>query len=126
MQYSKVTTALAEILEHRDHGAASQEYWNSPAGKKYKRESAILRAAHRILLREGMVSIEPETPIAEFVNTREEFKWRMKWKNETSPWMDHFASILTCQFSNGETWALATSYWEGALPIEKPFRIVES
>lgn len=65
---------------------------------------------------------------AEFVNTESEFKWRLVYGNESSPWTNWYQGILTWRFSNGKLYGLATDYWKGSLhclPVEVPFEIIE-
>ena len=64
-------------------------------------------------------------PIAEFINTDKEFKWRLKYNEETSEWTSWYHGLLVHKFSDGRTFGLATSYWDGVLPAEIPFEIKE-
>ncbi len=62
---------------------------------------------------------------AEFINTNTEFKWRIVYGDETSKWSRHYDGLLVYKFSDGRTFGLATQYWEGSLPTEIPFEIIE-
>jgi hypothetical protein len=59
----------------------------------------------------------------EVINTEKEFKWRLKKDKEYSPFTSQYDGILSHTFINGETFYVAMGYWEGVLPIEKPFKI---
>lgn len=62
-------------------------------------------------------------PKAEFVNTTKEFKWRIVYGDEVSPWSVYYRGILVHQFKDGRIFGLATAYWAGTLPVEKVFEI---
>lgn len=63
---------------------------------------------------------------AQFVNTTKEFKWRIVRGKEKSRWSKCYDSLLAHKFKNGETWCLATAYWDGSFPIEVPFQVIVS
>lgn len=62
---------------------------------------------------------------AEFINTEKEFKWRLVYGNASSEWYSYYQGLLTWLAPNGYLYGLASGYWEGTLPIEKPFQIIE-
>ncbi len=64
--------------------------------------------------------------LAEFVDNSKEFKWRLVKGKEKSKWYKHYEGILTYRFKDGELWGLVTCYWDGTLPSEKPFQIIEN
>ncbi len=62
---------------------------------------------------------------ANFINTEKEFKWRLEYGVKYSEWCSYYQGILTWKAPDGCLYGLATAYWDGTLPIEKPFKIVE-
>lgn len=69
-------------------------------------------------------SIEQPKCEVEFINSKTEFKWRLKLGDEYSEYSSHYAGLLVHRFKDGRTFAVATGYWEGTLPVERPFQIV--
>lgn len=57
---------------------------------------------------------------SEFMDSETEFKWRLVVNGETSGWYEFYQGILVFK-----GYGLCTAYWEGALPVERPFRISE-
>lgn len=62
---------------------------------------------------------------AEFIDSPKEFKWRIKYGEEVSPWCTYYEGIHKHTFSDGRTFYLVTDYWRGTLPSEEPFEIVK-
>lgn len=62
-------------------------------------------------------------PVAKFINTKKEFKWRIAYGKEVSPWYSFYQGLLVHKFADGRTFALATDYWNGRLPVEQVFEI---
>lgn len=61
---------------------------------------------------------------ANVINTTKEYKWRLECGNKHSEWSTHYEGVLTHKF-NGQLYAYATQYWDGVLPTEVVFKIVE-
>lgn len=70
------------------------------------------------------VTINGMTVSVEFVDTPKEFKWRLTCGQENSPWSKHYSGLLVHKFINGRTFAVATDYWSGVLPVQTPFEIL--
>lgn len=62
---------------------------------------------------------------SEFSDTIDGLKWRLKKGTESSPWYRLYEGILTYTFKDGTKWGLVTAYWDGTLPAEVPFQIIE-
>jgi hypothetical protein len=62
--------------------------------------------------------------IGEVIDSSTEFKWRLTRGAESSIWERYYEGVLVHTFKNGETWAYATDYWSGVLPVYTPFQIV--
>ncbi len=61
----------------------------------------------------------------EVINTAKEHKWRLVSGSEKSEWTGYYEGVLTHRFSDGRLIGYATDYWNGTLPVESPFEIVE-
>ena len=72
-----------------------------------------------------LVTIGGMTVTADFINTKEEFKWRLVSGKETSEWTGHYAGVLVHTFKNGRTFGLCTQYWGEELTPERPFEIIK-
>lgn len=64
-----------------------------------------------------------EKVVAEIIDSKKEFKWRLSKGKQHSPWFKCYDSILKFTFKEGDTWFLAMCYWEGCFPTETPFQI---
>jgi len=67
---------------------------------------------------------ESVVPTIEWVSTEKEFKGRLALGDEQSDWYSHYSGVFTHRFKNGQVWAVGTQYWDGSLPTEVPFRLV--
>jgi hypothetical protein len=55
------------------------------------------------------------------INTKKEFKWRLRGKDWKTEWTSHYEGVLTAAEMHI---GYASAYWDGVLPIEIPFLIV--
>lgn len=87
-----------------------------PNEAEYRRKLKLAKQTVKLL--------DKKKPVAEFVDTKKEFKWRMVLGKEKSRWSKDYNGLLTHAFKDGRMFCLATAYWAGVLPIEKPFEII--
>jgi len=63
-----------------------------------------------------------EEVTVDVINDKTGFIWRLRIGNQKGEWTGHYEGIATIQ--SAKTHALygyLTAYWEGSIPIEKPF-----
>jgi hypothetical protein len=57
-------------------------------------------------------------------NTIENFRWKLRSGKYETEWTSHYEGVLVLKTSDG-TFGYATDYWNGSLPTEVPFQIIE-
>jgi hypothetical protein len=63
--------------------------------------------------------------VAEFSDTEDGFRYRLRKGCEVSPWWGTYDSIARYKFKNGRTFILMTQYWsDSVLKTEEPVELI--